>query len=70
MEQRLDTGLIKGHAYGITAVEKVRNALVFLYRLNVWELLLERFPWPRFGPHSQTKSTTHNSGKIYEMYTY
>ena len=28
MEQRLDTGLIKGHAYGITAVEKVMNALV------------------------------------------
>lgn len=31
MEQRLDTGLIKGHAYGITAVEKVR---IMRYRVS------------------------------------
>ena len=39
MEQRLDTGLIKGHAYGITAVEKV-NGCLFIFAVSNFSYII------------------------------
>ncbi|XP_065055645.1 calpain-5-like isoform X2 [Rhopilema esculentum] len=47
MEQRLDTGLIKGHAYGITAVEKIPLGDSFFSSFNTNRLFMIRLrnPW-------------------------
>lgn len=47
MEKRLDTGLIKGHAYGITAVKKIPLGESFLSSFNAERLFMIRLrnPW-------------------------
>ena len=47
MEQQLNTGLIKGHAYGISAVTKVPLGQSFLSRFNAEKLFLVKLrnPW-------------------------
>lgn len=47
MEQQLDTGLVKGHAYGISAVTKVSLGQSFLSRFSAEKLYLVRLrnPW-------------------------
>ncbi|EDO34860.1 predicted protein [Nematostella vectensis] len=47
MEQRLDTGLIKGHAYGVTMVKKVTvgEGLLSLFNKKHFYMIRLRNPW-------------------------
>jgi len=55
MEQAMDHGLIKGHAYSITAVRKVRLAgtgVLGLFNHDKLAMIRLRNPW---GPGSEWK---------------